>query len=61
MKAKPKPSGQYADFMARAYTMEIEAIDRYAQFAEQLETHNNREVAQLFRKLSDIEKLFQRR
>jgi rubrerythrin len=61
MKAKPKPSGQYADFMARAYTMEIEAIDRYAQFAEQLETHNNREVAQLFRKLSDIEKLHAKR
>ena len=52
---------QYADFMARAYTMEIEAIDRYAQFAEQLETHNNREVAELFRKLSEIEKLHAKR
>jgi rubrerythrin len=54
-------TSQYADFMARAYTMEIEATDRYAQFAEQLETHNNREVAQLFRKLADIEKLHAKR
>ena len=60
MKTKPKPS-QYADFMSRAYTMELEATERYAQFAEQLETHNNREVAQLFRKLAEIEKLHAKR
>jgi rubrerythrin len=47
----------YADFMARAYTMELEATERYALFADQLETHNNTEVAQVFRKLSDIEAL----
>jgi rubrerythrin len=47
----------YADLMARAYSMELEAQERYAQFAEQLETHNNREVAQVFRKLADIEAL----
>jgi rubrerythrin len=47
----------YADFMSRAYTMELEATERYAQLAEQMETHNNREVAQLFRKLADIEAL----
>ena len=52
---------QYADFMARAYTMELEAIERYTQFAEQLETHNNREVAQLFRKLAEIENLHAKR
>ena len=61
MKTKPKPSGQYADFMSRAYTMELEATERYAQFAEQLETHNNHEVAQLFRKLADIEALHAKR
>jgi rubrerythrin len=61
MKTSPKPSGQYADFMTRAYTMELEATERYAQFAEQLETHNNREVAQLFRKLADIEALHAKR
>lgn len=51
----------YADFMARAYTMEFEATERYTQFAEQLETHNNLEVAQLFRKLADIEALHAKR
>jgi rubrerythrin len=52
---------QYAEFMARAYTMELEATERYAQFAESLETHNNREVAQMFRKLADIEALHAKR
>jgi rubrerythrin len=51
----------YEDFMARAYTMELEATERYAQLAEQLDTHNNREVAQLFRKLADIEALHAKR
>ena len=52
---------QYAEFMARAYTMELEATERYAQFAEQLDTHNNREVAQMFRKLAAVEALHARR
>ena len=49
------------DFMARAYAMELEATERYALFAEQLDTHNNREVAELFRKLSHIESLHAKR
>jgi len=52
---------QYAEFMAQAYTMELEATERYAQFAEQLDTHNNREVADMFRKLSKIEALHAKR
>ena len=47
--------------MARAYTMELEAVERYAQFAEQLDSHNNKEVASLFRKLSQIESLHAKR
>jgi rubrerythrin len=47
--------------MSRAYAMELEATERYAQFAEQLDTHNNREVAQMFRKLSQIEALHAKR
>jgi rubrerythrin len=59
---KPEPAaGAYEEFMSRAYTMELEAIERYAQFAEQLDTHNNREVANLFRKLSQIESLHAKR
>ena len=51
----------YADFMARAYAMELEANERYAQFADQLDTHNNREVAQMFRKLAGVEALHAKR
>ncbi|HWD22278.1 MAG TPA: ferritin family protein [Burkholderiales bacterium] len=58
---KPAEEEAYAEFMSRAYAMEIEAIERYAQFADALETHNNREVAALFRKLSEIESLHAKR
>ena len=44
-----------ADFMAHAYAMEAEAAERYAEFADSMEVHNNREVAELFRKLARIE------
>ena len=47
--------------MARAYAMELEATERYAQFADQLDTHNNREVAQMFRKLAAVEALHAKR
>ncbi len=49
------------DFMSRAYAMELEATERYAQFAEQMDAHNNREVASLFRKLAEIEGLHAKR
>ena len=49
------PKDAYAEFMAQAYTMELEATERYAQFAEQLDAHDNPEVAEVFRKLSQIE------
>ena len=44
------------ELMTRALTMETEASQRYAELADAMETHNNREVAALFRKLSEIEK-----
>jgi len=44
-----------SEFMAHAYAMEAEAAERYAEFADSMEMHNNREVAELFRKLSRIE------
>lgn len=44
-----------AEFMAYAYAMEVEAVERYAELAEQLSTHHNREVAELFARLSRIE------
>lgn len=41
--------------MEYAHAMEAEAAERYAEFADAMESHNNREVAELFRKLSRIE------
>ncbi len=54
-KAKEMPIASTAEFMVRAYAMEAEAAERYAEFADSMETHNNREVAELFRKLARIE------
>jgi rubrerythrin len=42
-------------FMAHAYQMEIEAAQRYAELADAMETHNNRDVAKLFRTMAEIE------
>ncbi|RPH64454.1 MAG: rubrerythrin [Burkholderiales bacterium] len=53
--AKPKAPHTLSDFMQKAYEMEVEASHRYAEFADAMETHNNREVAELFRKMSVIE------
>jgi rubrerythrin len=43
------------EFMAYAYAMEVEASERYAELAEQMDTHHNREVSELFAKLARIE------
>jgi rubrerythrin len=43
------------DFMAQALALENEAQQRYAELADMMEMHNNREVAELFRKMSVIE------
>ena len=42
-------------FMAQAVAMELEAAQRYAELADTMETHHNREVAELFRKMAVIE------
>jgi rubrerythrin len=44
-----------AEFMTLALAMETEAAERYAEFADAMEMHNNLEVAALFRKLAGIE------
>lgn len=43
------------EFMAQAYAMELDAQQRYEDLADAMETHNNREVAELFRKMAVIE------
>ena len=43
------------EFMTLALAMETEAAQRYTEFADAMEMHNNLEVAALFRKMADIE------
>ena len=43
------------DFMAVALAMENEAVDRYTEFADMMETHNNGDVAALFRTMAGYE------
>ena len=43
------------EFMVQAYAMEREAVERYGEFADAMETHNNREVAALFRTMAGYE------
>jgi rubrerythrin len=52
--ATPAPQ-TLPEFMAQALMMEREAVDRYTQFADALETHNNHEVAALFRTMAGYE------
>ena len=43
------------EFMAQALAMEQEAAERYTEFADTLEQHNNHEVAELFRTMAEHE------
>ncbi|HEY0822639.1 MAG TPA: ferritin family protein [Ramlibacter sp.] len=43
------------ELMAHACAFEREAVERYTEFADVLETHNNREAAALFRQLATQE------
>ena len=52
-----RESGEESEFLARAWTMEVEAVERYSMLADAMEEHNNPEVAELFRKLARIEQL----
>jgi len=42
-------------FMALAYAMEREAVERYTEFADAMQAHNNREVAEMFRTMAQYE------
>lgn len=42
-------------FMAQALAMEFEAVERYTEFADAMQTHNNPEVAALFRTMAGYE------
>lgn len=44
-----------ADLLEMAFVLESEAAERYAELADQMEVHNNREVAEVFAKMAAIE------
>lgn len=52
-----RPGRSVEDLLAYARTMERAAAERYAELADVMATHNNREVSELFRRLSEIERL----
>lgn len=43
------------EFMAQALAMELDAAQRYSEFADMMNTHNNPEVAEWFQKMAVIE------
>ncbi|HEB96181.1 MAG TPA: rubrerythrin [Sedimenticola thiotaurini] len=45
------------EFLAHAILLERESVERYEELADSMETHNNLEVAQLFRKLAHFGEL----
>lgn len=48
--------GTLAELMTQALVMELDAVQRYTEFADAMEVHNNRDVAALFRTMATIEK-----
>jgi rubrerythrin len=49
--------GSVEELLAHSLAIETEAVDRFMDLADQMDVHNNPEVAQLFRKLASIEQL----
>ncbi len=49
------PELSLEQFMAQAYAMELEAVERYTEFADMMETANNPQVATLFRTMAGYE------
>ena len=46
-----------ASFLAHALAFETEAAERYADLADTMETHNNAEVAELFRRMANFSRM----
>lgn len=49
--------GSVKEFFAQALAIEEEASERYNLLADQMEVHNNVEIAEIFRKMAHIEAL----
>lgn len=53
--AGPSPAS-LATLMTWALWLELDAVERYRELADAMETHNNREVGELFRRMEGIER-----
>jgi len=51
----PETIESVEELLAHAYVIEVDATDRYNLLADQMEVHNNVELAELFRKLASHE------
>ena len=47
--------GSTEELLAYSMAIETEAVERYNDLADQMEMHHNYDVADLFRKLAEIE------
>lgn len=57
-KARPAPAVRnVADLLALAYRIEADAVERYGLLADQMESHNNPELAKVFRDLTKAEQI----
>jgi rubrerythrin len=52
---QPPKLNTVAEFFAQALAIEVEATERYNLLADQMEVHNNKEIAAIFRKMAAIE------
>jgi rubrerythrin len=52
---EPPKLANIAEFFAQALAIEVEATERYNLLADQMDVHNNREIAAIFRKMAVIE------
>jgi rubrerythrin len=53
--SEPTTFESLAAFFAQALAIEVEAAERYALLADQMEVHNNAEIAEIFHKMAAIE------
>ncbi|MGD0024091.1 MAG: ferritin family protein [Xanthobacteraceae bacterium] len=50
-----RPITSIAELLALAYQIETDAVQRYTELSEQMETHNNQELVKVFRDLARAE------
>ncbi len=55
MTPSERPITSIAELLALAYQIEADAVQRYTELAEQMETHNNQELVSVFRDLARAE------